>query len=54
MRVVTVPTSLDVRTLDTLAQGMGDWPPTEGMLLDARSTTWASPYGLKPSCRPPG
>ena len=46
MRVVTVPTSLDDRTLDTLAQGIGDWPPTEGFLLDARATAWASPYGL--------
>ncbi|HEX7025554.1 MAG TPA: ATP-binding protein [Gemmatimonadales bacterium] len=46
MRVVTVPSSLDDRTLDTLAQGLGEWPPTEGMLLDARATHWASPYGL--------
>lgn len=46
MRVVTVPASLDDRTLDTLAQGIGEWPPAEGMLLDARATQWASPYGL--------
>jgi anti-sigma regulatory factor (Ser/Thr protein kinase) len=46
MRVVTVPSSLDDRTLDTLAAGLGDWPPTEGLLLDARATHWASPYGL--------
>ena len=46
MRVVTVPASLDDRTLDTLAAGLGDWPPTEGLLLDARATHWASPYGL--------
>ena len=46
MRVVTVPGSLDDRTLDTLASGLGDWPPTEGLLLDARATQWASPYGL--------
>lgn len=46
MRVVTVPGSLDDRTLDTLAAGLGDWPPTEGLLLDARATHWASPYGL--------
>jgi len=43
---VTVPSSLDDRTLDTLAAGLGDWPPTEGLLLDARATHWASPYGL--------
>lgn len=46
MRVVTVPGSLDDRTLDTLAAGLGDWPPPEGLLLDARATHWASPYGL--------
>jgi anti-sigma regulatory factor (Ser/Thr protein kinase) len=46
MRVVTVPASLDDRTLDTLAQGIGEWPPTPGLLLDARATQWASPYGL--------
>ena len=46
MRVVTVPGSLDDRTLDTLAAGLGDWPPSEGLLLDARATHWASPYGL--------
>jgi anti-sigma regulatory factor (Ser/Thr protein kinase) len=46
MRVVTVPGSLDDRTLDTLAAGLGEWPPPEGLLLDARATHWASPYGL--------
>ena len=46
MRVVTVPPSLDDRTLDTLAAGLGDWPPAEPVLVDARGTTWASPYGL--------
>jgi len=46
MRVVPVPSSLDDRTLDTLAGSLGDWPPSEGMLLDARATNWASPYGL--------
>lgn len=46
MHVVTVPASLDDRTLDTLAQGMGDWPPVAGLLLDARACQWASPYGL--------
>ena len=41
MRVISVP-----GTLDTLAQEIGEWPPSEGMLLDARATHWASPYGL--------
>lgn len=46
MRVVPVPASLDDRSLDTLAQSLGEWPPSEGLLLDARATAWASPYGL--------
>lgn len=46
MKVVPVPASLDDRTLDQLAQGLGSWPPAERLLLDARGTTWASPYGL--------
>ncbi len=46
MRVVQVPASLDDRSLDTLALALGEWPPSEALLLDARATTWASPYGL--------
>jgi len=46
MHVVPVPTSIDDRTLDQLAQGWGQWPPAERLLFDARATTWASPYGL--------
>lgn len=46
MQVIPVPASLDDRTLDQLAQGLGTWPPSERLLLDARGTTWASPYGL--------
>jgi len=46
MHVVPVPTSMDDRTLDQLAMGFGDWPPQERLLLDARATQWASPYGL--------
>jgi anti-sigma regulatory factor (Ser/Thr protein kinase) len=46
MRVAVVPPSLDDRTLDQLAQELGDWPPSERLLLDARATQWASPYGL--------
>jgi len=34
------------RTLDALAHSLGDWPPAEGVLLDARATSWASPYGF--------
>jgi len=46
IRVVTLPGSLDDRTLDTLAGELGEWPPAEGLLLDARASHWASPYGL--------
>lgn len=46
MRVVLVPASLDDRSLDTLALALGEWPPSEALLLDARATSWASPYGL--------
>jgi anti-sigma regulatory factor (Ser/Thr protein kinase) len=46
MRIVTVPASLDDKTLDILAAGIGDWPPGEGLLFDARAAQWASPYGL--------
>ncbi|MGH7562023.1 MAG: ATP-binding protein [Gemmatimonadales bacterium] len=46
MRVAVVPPSLDDRTLDQLAHELGDWPPGERLLLDARTTHWASPYGL--------
>jgi anti-sigma regulatory factor (Ser/Thr protein kinase) len=46
MQVVPVPTSLDDRSLDSLAQALGSWPPPEKLLIDAHATTWASPYGL--------
>ena len=46
MHVVPVPTSFDDRALDGFAAGFTEWPPAERVLLDARATTWASPYGL--------
>jgi anti-sigma regulatory factor (Ser/Thr protein kinase) len=46
MRVVPLPPSLDDRSLDQLARGLGPWPPEGRLLLDARATHWASPYGL--------
>jgi anti-sigma regulatory factor (Ser/Thr protein kinase) len=46
MKVITVPRSLDDRSLDTLAEGLAGWPPGAPYLLDARGMTWASPYGL--------
>jgi anti-sigma regulatory factor (Ser/Thr protein kinase) len=45
-RVVAVPSHLDDKTLDQLAQGLGTWPPEERVLVDARQAQWASPYGL--------
>lgn len=46
IHVVPVPATFDDRGLDTLAGGLGQWPPRERLLIDARGTTWASPYGL--------
>jgi len=46
MHVVPVPPSLDDRSLDALAQGLGSWPPPDRILIDGHGTTWASPYGL--------
>ena len=45
MRVIELPPSLEDRTLDQVAAGLGGWPP-EPFLLNAHGTTWASPYGL--------
>jgi len=46
MHVVPVPPVFDDRGVDAFAQGFGEWPPAERVLLDARGTTWASPAGL--------
>lgn len=46
MNVVPVPPTLDDRGVETLAQGLGEWPPASRVLLDARGTQWASPFGL--------
>lgn len=46
MRIVPVPQSLDDRSLDQLAAGIGVWPPTERLLIDAHATEWASPAGF--------
>lgn len=45
-RVVEVPASLDAHALDQLAHALPAWPPTDRLLVDARNTEWASPYGL--------
>ncbi len=46
MRVVTVPTHLDDRSLDALAGELGPWPPEDRLLIDAHATEWASPAGF--------
>jgi anti-sigma regulatory factor (Ser/Thr protein kinase) len=46
MHVVTVPSYLDDRGLDTLAQGIAAWPPPGRLLVDARACKWSSPYGF--------
>lgn len=46
MHVATVPTYLDERGLDLLAQGLGTWPPPGRLLVDARACKWSSPYGF--------
>ena len=45
-KVIEVPTHFDDRSFDTFAAGFGEWPPAEKVLIDARGTQWASPYGL--------
>jgi len=45
-RVIEVPAHFDDRSFDAFAGGFGQWPPDEKVLLDARATQWASPYGL--------
>lgn len=46
MRVVPVPQSLDDKSLDQLAAGLGAWPPDTRLLVDAHATEWASPVGF--------
>jgi anti-sigma regulatory factor (Ser/Thr protein kinase) len=47
MHVVDVPSYLDDKGIDTVAQGMVPaWPPATRLLFDARATKWASPYGF--------
>jgi anti-sigma regulatory factor (Ser/Thr protein kinase) len=45
-KVVEVPTWFDDRVMDQFAKEFGDWPPEQKILVDARTTKWASPYGL--------
>jgi anti-sigma regulatory factor (Ser/Thr protein kinase) len=44
--VIAVPHSLDDRTFETVLERLAPVPPDAKVLLDARHTRWASPYGL--------
>jgi hypothetical protein len=46
MRIVPVPQSLDDRSLDQFASGIGAWPPSDRLLIDAHATEWSSPAGF--------
>ncbi len=46
MRVVTIPSHLDDRSLDQVAAHLGAWPPEERILIDAHATEWSSPVGF--------
>jgi anti-sigma regulatory factor (Ser/Thr protein kinase) len=45
MRVLDLPSSLEDKTLDQLAESLAGWPP-EPFILDARAATWANPLGF--------
>ncbi len=44
--VITVPPSLDDQTFEQVLEQLALLPPDEKILIDARHTTWSSPYGL--------
>jgi anti-sigma regulatory factor (Ser/Thr protein kinase) len=44
--VINVPASLDEHSFEQVLQQLAPLPPDAKVLLDARRTTWASPYGL--------
>jgi anti-sigma regulatory factor (Ser/Thr protein kinase) len=44
--VIKVPPSLDEETFEKVLEQVAALPEDARMLLDARHTTWASPYGL--------
>ena len=44
--VITVPPSLDDQTFEQVLEQLAPLPPDEKILIDARYTTWSSPYGL--------
>jgi anti-sigma regulatory factor (Ser/Thr protein kinase) len=44
--VINVPSSLDDQTFEQVLEQLAPLPPDAKILIDARYTTWASPYGL--------
>lgn len=44
--VIPLPPSLDEASFETVLDRLATAPPDERLLLDARHTRWASPYGL--------
>ncbi len=45
-RVIEVPSSLDDQSFEQIFEALAPLPPDEKVLIDARRTRWASPYGL--------
>ena len=44
--VISVPSSLDDQTFEQVLEQLAPLPADAKILIDARYTTWASPYGL--------
>jgi anti-sigma regulatory factor (Ser/Thr protein kinase) len=44
--VITIPPSLDDHTFEQVVEQLASVPPDAKLLVDARHTRWASPYGL--------
>ncbi len=44
--VITVPPSLDDTSFEQVLEQVAHFPPEQKILVDARHTRWASPYGL--------
>jgi anti-sigma regulatory factor (Ser/Thr protein kinase) len=46
VNVITVPASLDDQTFEQVLEQLAPLPPDARLLIDARNTTWGTPYGL--------
>ncbi|MBA3341826.1 MAG: sensor histidine kinase [Gemmatimonadaceae bacterium] len=44
--IISVPSSLDDQTFEQIFDQLAPLPPDEKILVDARRTRWASPFGL--------